>query len=149
MESRIPATVDAIVTALQTAGLNVLDGPVLTGDPSDVVLIGFDGDNEGEQQAATNTQTWAGIGAKKRDEEFEIIGAICVLVGGSDPSWKSTRDRTFSYLETMGQTLRANPSLGQSPPFVAELIPGDYFQENTTVGYQARIVFRIHVKTRV
>lgn len=149
METRLPVSIDAIVAALQTAGLTVWDGPIVTGDYRNAVFIGYDGDPEGEFRAATVDQAWAGVGQRKRNEEPHIIGAVTALVGNSATSWKETRDTAFAMLTTVGQTLRSDPSLGQSPPYVAELWPGEYFQEPIPVGYQARIIFAIHIKTRV
>lgn len=155
VQSRFPAAADAIVAGLVAAGLKVWDGPIITGDYSNAVYIGFDGDYaDGEERAASINQEWHGLGAKARKEEIQIPCAVVVLTGNGDTTWKPTRDTGFAILETIGQTLRADPSLGLGPPtvsadFVAELWPGDTFQETGPAGMQLRIVFDIHIKTRV
>jgi hypothetical protein len=152
VETRLPASIDAIVAALQPvlAPTPVYDGPILTGDYSNAVYIGYDADPSGaEDHAGSTQQTWAGLGQRKRDEEIQIICAVVTLTGNADTSWKASRDSAFALLEKVGQTLRADPSLALSPPSVAELMPGDLFQENGPEGLQARIVFAIHHKTRV
>jgi len=156
-ESRVPATFDALVSTLQAAvaaDVAVWDGPIVTGDYRNAVYIGYDGAPESEFKASDTDQAWAAIGQRKRNEEIHIVGAVVVLFGGTAPSWKATRDAAFSILQSIGQSLRADPSLGQNSPsyvdtFVAELWPGEYFQEPCPAGNQARIVFTIHVKTRV
>lgn len=151
VQSRLPASIDAIVEALTTAGVTVWDGPILTGDYGDAIYIGYDADPQGgEERASSTEQTWASaIGQKARNEDLQIICAIVTLTGNDDASWKPARDTAFALLETVGTVLRADPSLGLSPPSVAELWPGDYFQEVGPAGLQTRIAFVINHKTRV
>jgi hypothetical protein len=152
-EWRIPAAIDAIVTALQATALTVWDGPMVTGDFTEAVYIGYDAAPDGgEELASTTVQQWAsGIGQRARDEENEIVCAAACLLG--DEGWKAVRDRVAAMLEIVGKTLRGNdsigPSLGLSPPSVAELWPGQYFQEALEQGYQGRLAFTIRYKTRV
>lgn len=149
-ETRVPASIDAIVAALQAAGLTIWDGPIVSGDFSSAVFIGYDGDPDGDYRAVTTTQTWSGLGQRKRDEEDLISCAAVALLGTSDTSWKPTRDAVYALLDTVGQTLRADPSLAQPPPYTAEILTGDYFQEATTSGNQGRLVFTIRISnTRV
>lgn len=151
METRLDASIDALYDALIAAelGVNVWDGPIVSGDSGDAIFVGYDGDPEGEGQAGQASQEWAGIGKRARDETIVIVCAAVVLVGDSDARWKPVRDRAKALIESVGQTLRADPSLGQGPPCVAELQPGEYFQENGPAGYQARFLFTVHVQTRV
>lgn len=150
VQTRIPAAIDAIVTALKGAGLTVWDGPVLTGDYGDCVFIGFDAQPDlVEQRAASSVQSWAGLGQRARDENLQITGAVVTLTGNTEDSWKPSRDTAFAMLETIGAVLRGDPSLGLSSPSVAELEPGDYYQEIGPAGYQCRIAFSVHHMTRV
>jgi hypothetical protein len=147
VSTRFFDAVDAIVAALKAAGLLVWDGPVVTGDFSDSVFVGYDGDPEGNYEAATLTQDWAGLGAKRRDETLDIHCAVVALSGDGDA--KSARDRAKTILTTVETTVRADPSLGQPPQFTAGLKPVAAFQEPTTDGLQIRITFTISIKTRV
>lgn len=154
-ESRIPETIDAIVAALtsafQSTNTPVFDGPVLSGDyMANCVYIGYDGDpSYAEELSSTTQQKWAGIGQRKRDEDNVITCAIVTLTGDAMDGWKATRDAAYSRLEVVGQTLRGDPSLGLTPPSVAEVWPREYLQEAGPGGYQARLVFSIHQTTRV
>lgn len=148
-ESRVPAAIDALVALWEGVDLTVWDGPIVTGEPGDAIYVGYDADPEGDQQAAEVDQEWAGIGARSRDEDIDVVCAAVALVGESDESWKRVRDLVYALVDTAGQALRGNPSLSQVPPFVAGLIPGNYFQENGPDGYQARVAFTVRIKTRV
>jgi hypothetical protein len=151
METRLAAAIDAIYDALTAADLdaNIWDGPVTSGKSGDTIFLGYDADPEGDAQAGTSTQEWAGIGRRSRDEEIDVTCAAVVLIGGNDKRWKPARDRAIALIESVGVVLRGNPSLGLSTPIVFELQPGEYFQENGPTGYQARFVFTVHVKTRI
>lgn len=153
-ESRIPAAIDAVVDALEALDvpdLMIWDGPVLSGDyVVNCIYIGCDGSfMENEERASSTQQSWAGLGAKRRDEENQIVCAAVFATGNDMPRWKPARDAVYALVELVGTTLRANPSLGLSAPSVAELWPGDFFQEFGPSGYQARVVFTINHKTRV
>ena len=116
MESRLTASIDAIVAALRAADptLTVWDGPIVSGDYSDAVYIGYDADPDGEFRAATTNQEWAALGRRIRNEDLQIVCAAVVLFGNNDTSWKPTRDACYALVETVGQTLRADPSLAQT-----------------------------------
>jgi hypothetical protein len=153
VQTMLPQAIDAIVTLFKAQGLTVWDGPIITGDYSDAVYVGFDGDYTGEEKAASTIQAWAGIGNRARKEELDIVCSICTMTGDA-ASWKTPRDTAIAILATVGQVLRSDPSIGLGPPtisadFVAELWPGEFFQETGPAGYQIRIVFTIHIKTRV
>lgn len=145
VQSPVPSTIDAIVSAFQAAGLTVWDGPVVTGDFSDAVFVGYDANPDAEFQAVTaHVQEWAGLGAKRRKETFTVVCAVVVLLGTGE-TVKVARDKAYSLLETVGATLRTDPSVGQPPPFVTNLRPNDLFTEPTDQGWQVRIPFYIDV----
>lgn len=149
--SRVPATIDALVTLLRATGITVWDGPLVVGDYSDAVFVGYDGDPDGDFATADVDSEWAGLGARARDEEFDIVCAAVALVG--DDITKLARDNAYALTEQVETVLRANPSLGLGPPtspmFVAEFKRGNTYTEPNESGYQVRIVFAVHVKTRI
>jgi hypothetical protein len=149
--SRVPATIDALFSLLETAGVPVIDGPLVTSDPSDAVFIGYDGDPDGDFQAAESDQEWIGIGALTREEKFHINCAAVVTVG--DGNVKLARDTAYALTATVENELRSDPSLGLGPPasraFIAGFNGGPMFCEPSPIGYQVRVVFQIHVKTQV
>jgi hypothetical protein len=127
---------------------NVFRGPFVTGDVKPTVWVGYDGDPEGDFKTADPTQEWAGIGNFARDEEFDIPCAATALIGDQeiDLAW----DAVDALLAIVENTLRADPSLGQTPtPYTAEYRPGPVHTEPTSTGWQVRAVFAVHVKTRL
>lgn len=147
--SRLPGTIDAVVAALDATGLVVMDGPEVHDDVvDDVVYIGYDGDPNGRYKAADTNQTWAGsVGAHRRDEEMDII--CCVITTRGDNEMKLARDSAYDLLGTVESTLRANPGLGFTSPFVAGVRPRELYYAPFNDGLQARLVFIITVRTRV
>lgn len=145
--SRIPATIDALVSAIRATGLTTWDGPFVTGDYAPAVHVGYDGDPDGDYMAVDTDQEWAGLGARARDEEFDVI--CCAIVTSGDSDVRVARQTAFAILATVENTLRATPSLGQPPPFVAGFKPGAIHIEPTADGHQVRAVFNVHVKTRI
>lgn len=145
--SRVPAAIDAVVALLTAADVKTWDGPVVTGDYTAAVFIGYDGDPDGDFISTEGDQEWSGLGAKARTEDFDITCAAIALLG--DGTVKDARDAVYAMVEKVETALRGSPSLGQPSPFVAGFRPGTYFMEPTSDGYQARLGFFISVKTRV
>jgi hypothetical protein len=145
--SRVPATIDALVALFTAAGLTTWDGPLVTGDYQPAIHVGYDGDPEGDFKAVDADQEWAGIGAKSRDEEFDVICCAITVSGNSDI--RSAREAAFAMLAVVENALRVNPSLGQAPPFVAAYRPAAVHTEPTAAGWSVRAVFNVHVKTRI
>lgn len=144
MASHVPTTVDAVLARLESV-VKTWDGPVVSGDFDDAVFVGYDGDPDGEFQAIANhVQSWASLGAKKRNESFSIICAVCVLLG--DDIVKVARDKGYAMLAQVEDALRADPSVGQLSPFVASIKPSVAFTEPTENGMQVRIPFTIDVE---
>lgn len=155
METRLPAAIDALVAAFQAAGLTARDGPLISGDFENTVYVGYDADpDRNPAPGATSNQEWAGVGQRKRNETNIITcAAVTGIVGDDITTWKAARDTAYAMIETVGHVLRTDallgPALGLSPPSIAELWPGDYYPEWGPQGYQVRVLFTIHHKTRV
>jgi len=120
----------------------------MTADYRDGIFIGYDGNPVGEQESITITSEWAGLGAKKRTEHFDILCSILAVSG--DGKGKDARDRAFNLLAIVETTLRTDPSLAQTPtPFVASVMsPHLLFEWIADLGLQARLTFFIHIETR-
>lgn len=143
MPSRVFAAIDATAAIVAAADANVIDGPGAIGDTKDFVYVGYDGDPEGEWQAAQLDQEWAGIGNKSRDETFDVV---CAAVSRySADSVKVSRDRVQAQFTLVEAAILANPSLGLPLPTTASVHPVQLFAE---VG-QYRLTFVVRVKTRI
>lgn len=153
------ATVDsAVVHVGGSPGLDytVMDGPPAgEGYPENAVFLGWDGDPEGDYEAALMQQQWAGsIGANRRDETVEIPGSVIVHYGDGD-RWKPARDRTLLIHTDIETKLRAAADLGLGVNgvrqyIVAEFKPTAAYQEPAgDSGYWFRTVFAVSVNTRI
>lgn len=149
--SRAPGAVDALVSFLTAALPNspVWDGPAPSGDYRDAVYIGYDGDVAGERESLTSSAHWAGIGAKRRDETIAVVCAVVAVSGDGRPA--DARNRAYALLATVENTLRADPSLAQTPtPFVASITEHRMLWDWLEMeGLQARITFTVHIETRI
>lgn len=145
--TRLDATIDALVALWTTAGIDTVDGWVVSGDTGTRLYVGYDGDPEGDFKAADLDSEWAGLGAKKRDEAFDIVCAVVTRSGFRTP--KEARDAALTVFHTASNALRANPSLGLSPPFTAAPVPGELYTPPGSTGAQGRLVFTVHIETRI
>lgn len=152
--SRLPDAIDTLYNrwkaapGLGAAGVSVYDGPVVTDDAlRESVWVGFNADPNGTFQVAETSQDWAGIGAKKRQEEFGVICAVYVPRGDTDI--RKARERAYEIFGAVEADLRSDPSLGFPPPTVVSLTDVTVFQEPTTSGIQVRLVFIVQFRTRI
>ncbi|MER7063960.1 hypothetical protein [Streptomyces albidoflavus] len=148
----MPDVIDALVAlfgaAPALAGVKVVDGPLVTNDPlPQAVFVGYDGDPEGEGQAADMSQEWAAIGQKARDESFTVTCAVAAWKGST--TVRPIRLRAFELLAAVEDALRADPALGLSPPTVVAFASGSLVQSQRQSGVEVRIPFQIAVKTRI
>lgn len=150
--TRAPAAIDALVALAEglpaLEGVAISDGQTLDGGTAkDRLCIGWDGNDDGDNQAVASSQEWAGLGAKAKDESLIITCAVIAGTGNGDV--KPMRDRAYEILGAFADGLRADPSLGFPPPTLAALRVGDLFQEQTDRGPEARVVFQVGVQTRI
>lgn len=146
MPSRVFDAINKIVDMLTAAGGNVVDGPFPDGDIETQILIGYDGDENGDWSTATIDQDWAGIGNRKRDETFDIVGAVVCAYSADD--MRTLRARVQQQFALVESTIVADPSLslpGQIDYCIADVHPIQLFAETG----QYRLTFVIRVKTRI
>jgi hypothetical protein len=152
--SRVPAAVDALLSAFQTApelaGVRVVDGPPTTDvSEQDLLFVGWQPDND---ISVALTQTFAGASTRIRDETFDVG---CYLESRSgDTDLKARRDRAFDLFAVVEQVLRgtqANPdaaSLGGAVLW-SQLTAGDFRQAQTEAGAQAGLEFTVACRARI
>lgn len=150
-QSRVPAAMlwlhAAADAAIPTVTALVLLGARPTGETRDLLFIGYDGDPDGERVAATSRRDWAGLGAKKRDEQIDIVCSVCALVGSGD--YAAALGRIDAILTAVDALLVSTPSMTQPPPFVAHVGNVDSFSDFTEAGIQARSVFHVLIASRI
>lgn len=154
--TRAPEIIDRLValfteTLAADAGLaevRVLDGPTLTaGSDSELVTVGWDGDDQGDGQAIETTQNWAGLGAGAKDEVLQVTCAVIAWSGSTD--MRPRRIRCYEILSALAAALRDDASLGLPPPTLAAFSAGGLWQSQVEGGAEVRVVFTVAVKTRI
>ena len=146
--SRLGAVIDALVTTLDAGTtVEVYDGfPITSTAPTDFVIVG--GTDDPDDDGASLDQSWAGLGAKARDEEGEIRCAVISQSG--DTVLKIHRDRALVILGELEAAIRADPTLGG---VVASgwlhVTGGSLNQQQNANGSRARITFTVSYKARL
>lgn len=121
MPSRIPEVIDALVALGKTEpvyepaddgtpGVVVADGPQVTDDATpDWLVIGFDGDPNGDFEAATSVGGWADL-STGREEEFQIT--VAAIASRGDTDIVTARLRAYEIAAPVEAWLREDPSIG-------------------------------------
>lgn len=146
--SRIPELIDGCVAAFGALpGLSdaiVADGPLVSGSADPLwVLVGFDGNGDGDFIAATSEADVSGMGMSN-EEEINLTVSLVALRGDTDV--KAARDAVYDLYRAVAGYLRANPG-GPLPG--AEVLPRAYSlsQLQTPDGCQARIALTLRART--
>lgn len=149
--SRVPAVLTQLTAVAQTAlasnPCQVYRGPFVTGDPGSALFIGYDGDPAGEFRSVVVTSSWAGIGAKARNEEFRVSCSITLLSG--DANVASAVDDAYVIYNLFEDALRADPGLNQAPRLTASADVAELFTMPHPQGLQIRLGFTVMVSARI
>lgn len=108
--------IDALVDQLGPAlAVNVLDGSGDTDDPGDYLMVGIeDPDVQGFADSVDSQQSWAGLGARARDEEGTV--SCCALSWNGDGDLAAARAAVRTITSGVEDHLRADPNLGAAVP---------------------------------
>ena len=124
------AVVSTATTAL-TGTLRVVDGFDLSADPGDVMLIGVPNPaDENAIAAGSFNQDFGSFGSAPgtRQETGTIHGFAMARNGQGDQN--GARTTAFSYIDTLADAIRADPSLGVSAfTIAAQLTSGDVTED--------------------
>jgi hypothetical protein len=145
--SRLPAALDALLDTFG-AVTQSYDGPeALPGVwPDEFVIVG--GTDDPDDDTASASYEWAGLGAKQRNESGEITCALIVQRG--DIVVKANRDRAFTVMAALEAAVVADPTLGgavQSGWFLPSGVT--YSQRQNDRGSFARIVLTVTYQSRI
>lgn len=140
--SFLPACVDALVTGARSVVTldddQIFDGWPSLGDlPNECVIVGGTRNEE---------ENWALLGNRGRDETFEIEVVIRGAVQGD--SQKEARDRAYGFLASIETWLRANPTLGITGVYDAQLVGSAYTPFPTEEGLAVQIESGVRIRTR-
>ena len=150
----VPAVLDWLVTAFtsapELAGVTVYDGPVTTGEPSQLVLwVGLnDPDSVSAPIGAESQQEWAGVGARQRNEYVTVHCVAEAWAGTTDV--QTIRLNAYGIVAGVEQILHADPTLGGLVLFTDPTMPQRQLRQNNTAnGQLARVAFSIKAKARI
>ncbi|WP_435643364.1 hypothetical protein ACR9VJ_18120 [Streptomyces sp. H49] len=146
MGSRVPEVIDALVAlgqaeaAAELAGVQVTDGPEVTGSgASDWLIIGFDGDPDGDFRAAQTVGGWAGLGSG-REEQWQVT--VAAIASRGDTEVRAARERAYEIGARVEAWLRADPSLGLRS-LEAAIEASQLTQDQTDQGVQAVLLLTV------
>jgi hypothetical protein len=144
------ALLDLCRAAPSLAGVVVHDGgPVTDLSEQDQLFIGWSPD---DAIAATMTQDFASAGARRRDEDFTILGYAESRAGDTDLA--ARRVRVFALLAAVEDALRATDTQPNAPTLNgsvlwAHLTQGVLAQPQTPDGALAGVTFTVACKARL
>ncbi|MFI6337838.1 hypothetical protein [Streptomyces sp. NPDC050535] len=151
MASRVPEVIDALVALGQLepeyepgpdgkGGVVVADGPQVTGDAApDWLVVGFDGDPDGDFEAAQTVGGWSDLGSG-REEEFQIT--VAAIANRGDKDVVAARRRAYEIGARVEDWLRADPGLGL--PSIEIAVAGTrLIQDQTEQGAHARLLLSV------
>jgi hypothetical protein len=144
--SRIPATIDALVSIFATAlpDVQVLDGPPNVNLASDFVTVGW---SPYKDTAVDATQQFVSLGTQRREEDFTVACYADSYSGDTGAS--ARRARVFQIVAAVEIALRADATLGGVLTLWAEMGDCILHQEIDDRGLVVGVTFHIHCKTRI
>lgn len=130
--------------------VNVLDGAGLTDDPGDYLMVGVEDPDSDRDTAAEARQSWAGLGARSRDEEGTVT---CVAVSwNGDADLVAARAACKATVVAVEDHLREDPNLEGAVPGLLWTGFGERSSFNQFVGTEGAAVmcaFDIAFRARI
>ncbi|MFJ1581557.1 hypothetical protein [Streptomyces sp. NPDC088182] len=144
MTSRVPELIDALVARCTAdevlTNVTVTDGPEVGGAAADDwLLIGFDGNPEGDFEAAQTVGGWASL-LTDREEQLQI--PVTAVATRGDTDVRAARERAYQIGARLEELLRADPGVGL-PSLEVAIEASQLVQDQTTDGIQARLVLTV------
>jgi hypothetical protein len=144
MGSRVPEVIDRLVQLGKADSdlkdVRVADGPEVTEDAVlDWLIVGFDGDPNGDFQSAQTVGGWSDL-RTGREETWQVTVAAIAQSGDTDV--KAVRDRAYAIGARVEAWLRADPSIGL-PSLEAGVEATQLRQDQTDKGAQASLLLTV------
>ncbi|MFE7236089.1 hypothetical protein ACFVAF_36855 [Streptomyces sp. NPDC057596] len=144
MGSRVPEVIDRLVQLGEAdTGLKdvrIADGPEVTADADmDWLIVGFDGDPNGDFQAAQSVGGWSDL-RTGRDEQFRITVAAISQRGDTDV--RAARARAYEIAARVEAWTRTDPTLGLRS-LEAGVEATQLTQDQTQQGVQAVLLLTV------
>lgn len=144
MGSRVPEVIDALVALGQAdaelTGVRVVDGPEISDESApDWLVVGFDGDPNGDFQAATTVGGWSDLGTG-REEQWQVT--VAAIASRGDTDVRAARVRVYEIAGRVEAWLRTDPSIGLSS-LEAAVEATQLRQDQTEQGMQAVLLLTV------
>lgn len=149
--SLIDTAIDRLVTLFDAATtVKVLDGPQVGSDwPNEWIVVGGDGPVQEEEDAASSTQLWKGLGAFIRDEEIRVTCA-CGYSTGNDATAATVRAGAKAIFQSCVAALRGDPGLtGFTTGGAAAVTDNALRYVGNSGGLAAVFVFTVSIPVRL
>lgn len=135
-------------------GTKVYDGPGVSGDPGNFLMVGVpDPDSNAPSESASGTQEWSGIGAKATGEDGAVICCALAWSGETgDAAQQKVREAVRDIVKGVDLTLRADPNLGGAVPGLNWVRYGKNYrltQLSADDGVAALFYFEVAYKARL
>lgn len=148
MATSIPGAIANLVTALKAAptlaAVTIYDGPpVKATGRKDYICVGYTPDTD----TIAFQRSWAAIGARRQEEDYEIPCSALVWSGGTNMTVR--RNLAFDLLDAVAAVLAADPTLGGVLRLAAINGPGSLGQTQTSAGAAADLRFVVECQTRI
>lgn len=139
-------------TALAGTGVVPMDGALPTSAfPDQWLVVGGDGGVTEEDDVASSEQTWAGVGARTRNEVVTVTCACGVSSGSASDagSFKIVRQQVKTLFALVVGALRADPGLGSTTEGGAQVASLQLKHGGDGSGVAAAFVFTVTVPYRL
>lgn len=146
-----PSVVGGVMTVAAGAvsGARVVRGLDVSGDPSDVVMVGIQDIQVPDWASAGSFQQTMQTFGGNREEVGTVNGLILARDGGGDQALAGAT--AFGYLASLEAAVRADPTLGLTGfgYVVAEMSSGDVTESQNDEGAATVLSFVISYKVRI
>jgi hypothetical protein len=145
MASAVPLLIEALLTGLQAdpvlTDVVILDGPEVneSGLP-EWVIVGYDGDEMGDFQAAQTVGGWTGL-ATTREEQLSLT--VAVLVSTGETTVREARVRAYAIAGRVDAFLAADPTAGTGAALQVAVEATTLQQVQTGQGLQVRLLLTV------
>lgn len=144
MGSRVPEVIEALVALGKAdpnlSGVVVSDGPEITDTSApDWLVVGFDGDPDGDFQAAQTAGGWSDLSGG-REETFQVT--VAAIASRGDTDVRAARARVYEIAARVEAWLRVAPSIGV-PSLEAAIESSQLTQDQTDQGVQAVLLLTV------
>ncbi len=141
--STVPALLTALAGRLRNraglAGVAVATAPDAAGTPAEVI----------EFLDTAQDQEFAALGGRRREERYEVRGAIFVArLGAGEATATEARERAYALLAEIENELRADPTVGGAIQ-TAEVARVNLQQGASPDGRLAALEFWLRVRARI